>query len=421
MSRSRVFTLVALAVIAGAAALLLFGDGGGGSGGGGNQGWGGGGGGGPVAVRVAEVTHGPFVARADYVASLEARASADLYARSSGPVVALSADLGDRVNEGQVLARIDAAEERERLEQASANLRMAEATLTQRRSALQLATTNAERTGALYDQSLVSRQQQDAVQAELDAARAQVQLAEAQVEQARAARSAAEVELTNTRVVAPFDGLVGRRYLDLGDFAAANSPVMSVVDLSVIRTTVALPERDAALIAVGRPATVRVGSLPGQEFAGRVARVGAVFDPGSATTRAEIEVDNADRRLKPGMFATVSIALDEASEAPLVPAEAVLEEEGRSWVFLVETKELAEGAAEGPAEAAVQKVARRTPVRRLGTTADDRRVAVDGPLVAGDTVITLGHEALADGAAVRVAAPGEGAEADAAERAEVAE
>lgn len=415
MSRSRLFTFVAIALIAVAAAVLLFGDGGGSSAGGGT-GWDGGGASGPTAVRVAEVTYGRFVARAEYVATLEARASADLYARSSGPVVALAADLGDRVREGQVLARIDAAEERERLEQASANLRMAEATLTQRRSALRLAETNAARTGALYEQNLISRQQQDAVQAELDAARAQVQLAEAQVEQARAARSGADLQLANTRVVAPFDGLVGRRYLDLGDFAAANSPVMSVVDLSVIRTTVALPERDAALIAIGRPAAVRVGSLPGREFEGRVARVGAVFDPDSATTRAEIEVDNGDGQLKPGMFATVSIALDDASQAPLVPAEAVLEEEGRSWLFVVE-----ERAAEDPEGAAVRHVAQRVAVRRLGAAGGERRVAVDGPVEAGDTVITLGHEALADGAAVRIAAPDGDAGADELPRQEVGE
>jgi RND family efflux transporter MFP subunit len=332
--------------------------------------------------------------------------------------VEISADLGDRVREGHVLARIEPAEEEERLEQARANLRIAEAALTQRRASLRIAETTASRTAALFEQNLVSRQQNDAVEADLEGARAQVQLAEAQVAQVRSALSSAEVELAATRVVAPFDGVVGRRYLDRGAFAAANAPVMSVVDLSTIKTTIALPERDAPFVAVGQPATVRVGSLPGVDFAGRVARVGAIFDPDSATTRAEVEVENAEGRLKPGMFATVTIALDDESEALLVPQAAVLEEEGRSWVFVVNEKHGDEAAVAADEPTSPGLVAQRTEVHTLGTaldpdvpeenggSGDPARagwVAVDGSLEAGERVITLGHESLADGAAVRIA------------------
>jgi len=414
LTRSRLFTVAALAVIAIAAVVLLTGGGDDGSAAGGPAM---GGPRGSAAVTVAAVTPGPFVARAEYVGTLEARAQADLYARSSGPIVEITADLGDRVREGQVLARIEPAEERQRLEQARANLRIAEATLTQRGAALRIAETTAERTRALFEQNLVSRQQNDAVEADLDGARAQAQLAEAQVSQARAALSSAEVELDQTRVVAPFDGVVGRRYLDRGAFAAASSPVMSLVDLSTIKTTIALPERDAPYVVVGQPATVRVGSLPGVDFAGRVARVGAVFDPDSATSRAEVEVDNLDGRLKPGMFATVTIALDDEGDALLVPQKAVLEEGGRSWVFVVGEKRGGEaageanGGANGGAGVAAPGglVARRTEVRNLGTAVrgDENGgsgspavagwVAVDGALAVGQRVITLGHEALTVG------------------------
>lgn len=375
----------------------------------------GGGGRPPAVVRAAAIEEGPFVARAEYVGTLEARSSADLYARSSGPVVEINADLGDRVREGQVLARIEAAEERERIEQARANLRMAEATLSQRRSSLTIARTTAERTRALTEQNLLSRQQQDSVDAELEGARAQVELAEAQVAQVRSALSSAQVELAQTRVVAPFDGEIGRRYLDRGDFAAANSPLMSVVDLSIIKTTVSLPERDAASVTPGQAATVRVASLGDAELAARVARISAVFDPDSATTRAEIEVDNPDGRLKPGMFATVRIDLAEIPRALLVPTAAVLEEDGRSWLFRVEEVAAVAGdgsaeAGEGAAGGTAATVARRLEVRKLGTSADGSRVAVEGSdLAVGDRVVVLGHEGLSDGAAVSLAGPADAA------------
>ena len=370
----------------------------------------------PAVVRAAAVETGPYVARGEYVGSLEARNRADLYARSSGPIVEISADLGDRVREGQVLARIEPAEERERVQQARANLRMAEATLEQRRAALTIAETTARRTETLAEQSLVSRQQADSTDAELAGARAQVQLAEAQVEQVRSALSSAEVELDQTLVVAPFDGVVGRRYLDRGAFAAANSPVLSVVDLSTIKITVPVPERDAGKIELGQPATVRVGSIPGDGFAGRVARLGAVFDPDSATTRAEIEVDNPDGRLKPGLFATVSIAFDTGGSALLVPREAVLDEDGRSWVFVLaeaspmvaasEARAAGEdgnGDGSGDPSGATPLAARRLEVQVLGTSPDGGEMAVEGDLEPGQRVITLGHEALADGAPVVVA------------------
>ncbi len=360
----------------------------------------------PAVVAAAAAERGPFVERVELVGTLEARAAADLVVRSSGPVVSLAADVGDRVRKGQVLARIEPAEERQRVAQAQANLEAAEATLAQRRSAAEIAAATARRTAALFDEALVSSQQQDAAQAELAGAAAQVQLAQAQVAQARAALSAAGVELDQTLVVAPFDGVVGRRYLDVGAFAAQNSPVFQVADLSRIKTRVDLPERQAARVEVGQAATVTVPSLPGERFPARVARMSDVFDPQSNTTEAQVVVDDPDGRLKPGMFAQVTIALDRSDEALLVPAEAVVEDDGRSWVFVVEEKGAAGGAAAG---APVPAVARKRPVTVLGRSTEagggGRRLAVSGQLAAGDRVITLGHEALEDGAAIAVAAP----------------
>ena len=398
--KTRLYTLAAVAVAAIVAALLLFT-------GGDDQDAGASPFGSfarpPATVRAAAVERGPFVARAEYVGTLEAKATADLYARTSGPIVDITADIGDRVTQGQVLAVIESAEERERLEQSRASLRIAEATLEQRRSNLAIAETTAQRTQALFDQNLVSRQQADAVDAELAGARAQLSLAQAQVEQARAALSAAQVDVEQTRVVAPFDGVVGRRFLDLGGFAATNSPVMSVVDLSTIKTTVALPERDAAHVEIGQRATLTVGAYPGEEFPGRVARIGAVFDPDSGTARAEIEIDNPDGRLRPGTFGTITIALGDSQQALLVPEAAVLESEGRSYVFVLTEQVPGEGEA---SDLAPGLAARRVEVRPLGTASV--RAAVDGPLETGQRVITLGHENLADGAPVVLAESGPG-------------
>lgn len=380
-----------------------------------------GGGRGPTVVTVEEVTRGAFTPETVYVGTLEAETAADVATRSAGQLVEVRADVGDRVRRGEVLARVDAADERERIGQAQANLEMAQATLAQRRAALGIAETTAGRTAALFEENLVPRQQLDAIEAEVAGARAQVGVAEAQVAQARAALSAAQVALEQTLVVAPFDGVIGRRHVELGAFASQNDPVFQVADLSTIRVTVSLPERQAALVERGQPAVVEMRSLPGETFRGRVARVSDVLDPRSNTAEAQVELANPGARLKPGMFAQVTIALPGDAEALLVPVEAVVEADGRHWVFVAEKAgEAAAGAPPGAAPAAgppggspggsPSHVARRRPVEVLGR-ADGQR-AVTGDLAPGERVITLGHEGLTDGAAVEVAGEGPVREAE---------
>lgn len=372
----------------------------------------------PAVVSTAAVEQGAFTVDAEFVGALEARTSADLYARTSGPVVEVRADSGDRVREGQLLARIQPDEAEKRVEQSRAALRIAEATLSQRRANLQIARSTARRTESLFEQDLVSQQDYDAVQAERVGAEAQLELARAQIEQAQADLSSAELELSKTRVVAPFDGWIGRRYLDQGDFAATNRPVFSVVDLSMIETTISITERDAALIHVGQRARLTTGAFPGEVFEGRVARIASVFDPQTNTAEAEVEVANPDARLKPGMFGNVSVTYRTEPTALLVPASAVVEGEAASHLYVAERDSSGAGeeetatepagprpAAAGPAGGSAPGwVARRVAVTVLGSGADDTLAVEpqqpDDSLSVASQVVVLGQQELSDGAPI---------------------
>lgn len=378
----------------------------------------------PAAVTTAPVRQGSFTVDAQFVGVLEATSAAELYARSSGQVVEVHADSGDRVRAGQVLARIEPDEAEQQVQQARAALRMAEATLSQREANLEIARATADRTATLSEQDLLSQQDDDAARADLVGAEAQLELARAQIEQAKANLSAAELELRKTHVIAPFDGWVGKRYLDLGDLASTNRPVFSVVDLSIIETTISITEKDASHIDREQTAKVRTEAFPGRVFDGRVARIASVFDPETNTTEAEIEVVNPEALLKPGMFANVSVTYRTEPTALLVPASAVVETETERYLYLAEMPDRTEGGeAPGPrnaarassagdgraAEAASARgpswVARRVPVRLLGTgtgTEGLAAVEVEGTdaLDTDSRVIILGHERLADGAPV---------------------
>jgi RND family efflux transporter MFP subunit len=384
----------------------------------------------PAAVTAEAIRQGSFTVEAQFVGVLEATSSADLFARTSGQIVEVDADSGDPVRAGQILARIEPDEAEKAVEQARAALRIAEATLSQREANLEIARATAERTTALFDQDLVSQQDQDATRADLVGARAQLELAEAQIEQARANLSAARLELEKTRVVAPFDGYVGKRYLDLGDLASTNRPVFSVVDLSTIETTISITEKDSSHISRGQPATLRTEAYPDRVFEGEVARIASVFDPETNTTEAEVEVANPEALLKPGMFADVAVTYRTEPTALLVPSSAVVETETERYVYLVERApeggpggepagpRNAAGAGRGGREAAGAGgppgpawIARRVPVHVLGTGAETRSLTavevlrepgMDGAaeLAPGGKVIVLGHETLSDGAPV---------------------
>jgi membrane fusion protein (multidrug efflux system) len=391
--------------------------GGGGVARGGPGGPGGMGGFGPASVEVASVSRGDFVASAEFVGTLQARATADLYAKLNGQLLEMRVNTGDRVRAGQVLARIDPGELNERVDQARAAQRMAEATLGERRAALGIARSTAERTRALFEQQLVSQQQHDQAQAEMQGAAAQVQVAEASVSQARANVGAARAELEKALIVAPFSGVIGKRYLDKGAFAATNRPVFSVVDLSTIKTTVPLTEKDAARVRVGQAATVTLEADPTARFQGVVARIASVFDPNTNTTEAEVEIANADGRLKPGMFANVSIAFAVEPGALLVPRSAVVEDERDTFLFVAEKSAAPAplpGTPEEKGESRPSWTAKRVAVKRIGTGTDPKRdqVAIEGPVQPGQSVITLGQQELRDGAPVMIS----GARAASAER-----
>ncbi len=402
----------------------------------------------PASVTTAPVRQGSFTVDAHFVGTLEATSAADLYARTSGQIVEVHANSGDKVHAGQLLARIEPDEAEKAVLQSQAALRIAEATLSQRQANLEIAQATARRTRALFDQDLVSQQDQDSAQANLVGAKAQLDLAEAQIAQAEANLSGARLELSKTRVVAPFDGWVGKRYLDLGDLASTNRPVFSVVDLSIIKSTIPITEKDAGRIDRGQPATVRTDAFPGKVFEGHVARIASVFDPETNTTEAEVEVANPEATLKPGMFADVSVTYKTEPTALLVPSSAVVETENEHYVYLVERVAEQDGpraaaspggtpgasgrmgaaGGAGPGDGGAPTpavgprwVAHRVPVRVLGTGTSARDLSAievqsqleggggatgEAPVLdPGAHVIVLGQEGLADGAAVAITEP----------------
>jgi RND family efflux transporter MFP subunit len=290
----------------------------------------------PMTVELATVSRAPVSEAITVVGNLIGAATVEIVPKASGRLQTVNVRIGDPVRRGELIALVEDQEIRQQVKQAEASFEVARATIRQREADLQFAETNLDRSRNLYERQLLPRQTLDDAEARYQSASAQLDLARAQFDQARARLEELRINLGNTRIVSPVDGFVGKRNLDPGGYASANTPVASVVDIRYVRMVVNLVERDIRRIEAGVPADVEVDAYPGETFKGRVARVAPVLNPQTRTAEMEIEVPNPDFRLKPGMYARVHLTVAERDDALVVPRNALVDLDGRRGVFTLE-------------------------------------------------------------------------------------
>jgi RND family efflux transporter MFP subunit len=317
---------------AGGAAGATGGQGGGGRRGGGQGGFGGGSAG-PLTVEVATAKRQSLAQQITVVGNLIGEATVSVVPRAAGRLESVSVKMGDRVSRGQKIAQIENQDILEQVKQAEAAQQVSQATIRQREADLQLAQTNAERSRNLYERQLLPKQTLDDTESRYQSAIAQLDLARAQSNQTKARIDELRINLGNTAIVSPVNGFVSKRSIDPGAFASQNAPVVDVVDISRVRLTASIVEKDLKQLQVGDPTRVEVDAYPGEVFTGRIARVSPVLDPSTRTAPIEIEIPNGDFRLKPGMYARVGITTNTKRDSLVVPANAVIDLGGRRGVF----------------------------------------------------------------------------------------
>jgi HlyD family secretion protein len=304
--------------------------GGGGFGGGGFRG---GGARGPLTVELAKAYRTPLAQEITVVGNLIGDATVSVVPRTAGRLQELSVKLGDRVNRGQRIAKIEDFEIVEQVKQAEAAQEVAMATIRQREADLQLAETNVERSRSLFERQLLPKQTLDDNEARYQASLAQLDLARAQNTQSKARLDELRINLSNTVITSPVNGFVAKRNVDPGAFVSQQAPIADVVDITRVRLVANVVEKDLKELESGNDASVEVDAFPGEKFTGRIARVSPVLDPATRTAPIEIEIPNPTFRLKPGMYARVGITTQTKKEAMVLPSSAVVDLGGRRGVF----------------------------------------------------------------------------------------
>jgi RND family efflux transporter MFP subunit len=254
--------------------------------------------------------------------------SATIYARQSGYIAERRVDIGAKVKAGDVLAVIAAPEVNDQLVQARAQLVQMQAALKQAEAARALATATDKRTAALVAQGWQSQQQGDQDRANLQTQTAGVNVAQANIAAQQAQVARLEEQQGYTQVVAPFDGVITQRSIDTGNLVTADSTsgtaLFSIAHTDVLRVQIYVPQDASMGLKEGVIADVTVPEVPGRIFHGRVARMADALQAGTRTMLVEVDIDNADNALTPGIYCTVTFEVPRANPVMEIPSEALI-------------------------------------------------------------------------------------------------
>ncbi len=345
----------------------------------------------------------------------------ELYPKVSGYLEKIFVEMGDSVRQGQVIAQIDRAEFVQKVREVEAKvaqakaaadeieagtrseeIRQAEEAVKQAQSRFDNARTTRQRMEALYNRQIISKKDFDNADTECTVCEAQLSASQERLKQLRdgarrevregswakvkemeAILAQEQIRLQNTQIVAPFSGEIVRRNVDNGALLSPSTPVVTLIHLETLKVMANVLEKDVGLVRVGMKAKILTDAYPEKPFEGTVVRINKALDLATRTLQAEINIPNPGHLLKPGMFAKIQMILKEEPNALTIPREAVLQQDGKDFVFAVEGSQ-----------------AFRKPVI-TGIEQEDLIEIVEG-VKEGDKIVVRGQESLRDRSAVRI-------------------
>jgi RND family efflux transporter MFP subunit len=253
---------------------------------------------------------------------------ATIRARATGYISERLVDLGNKVHKGDLLAVIASPELDKQLSQAKVQLAQNEASLKQAQAIAELGRVTNNRTATLVKEGWSTLQKGDEDRLNLAAQTASMAAAEAQLGAQREVVGRLEKLVGFERVVAPFDGVITARNIDVGSLvtadAAAGTPLFSMARTDTLRIQVYVPQSAYFGVADGDPAKVIVPDLPGRSFEGRVARSARVLSDATRTILTEVDVDNHDGALTAGLYCLVRFEAHRKNSVIRIPSTAVI-------------------------------------------------------------------------------------------------
>lgn len=280
-----------------------------------------------AAGDIARVTRRTFARRVVLNGSLDPFVESTVKAAVGGQVRRVLVREGEPVRQGAVVLQLDTADTQARVEAAVADQ-------AERRARRDIAARNLDSNRELLNRGFISRNAFDQLVSNLEASSAALRWADAQVRLAQQA-------LADAVVRAPMNGIVARRLVNEGERVSVDAALLQLVDISRIELKGSIPVSDAAHAAPGQIVRFHVDGFGTREFVGTVVRINPVAEAGSRVVKVFVAVSNDDAVLRGGMFAQGAVQLSGGESVLSVPASAVFEEAGQSYLFAIDAQRLA--------------------------------------------------------------------------------
>lgn len=319
----------------------------------------------PQTVATTKAVTSDWQAQIEAVGSLRAVSGADLSLELAGVVAEIAFQSGDDVEKGKVLLRLNNQDDVAKLKSLQAQADLSKVT---------------------YDRDVKQLKAKAVSQAVVDTDEANLRNFRAQVDQ--------QQQIVDKKVLeAPFAGRLGIRQVDLGQYLAAGTTIVTLQALTPIYVDFLLPQQSLDEVKVGQPVKVKVDTYPKKSFSGRVSSINSKVETGSRNVQVRATLDNTEHNLLPGMFATVDIDSGAPQRLVTLPQTAITYNAYGSVAYIVDDK------GKGP-DGKPQLVARQTFVTTGATRGD--QVAILKGIKDGDTVVVAGQMKLRNGISVLV-------------------
>jgi len=329
----------------------------------------------PVGTEVVQPGNGGFATSVNIPGELQAFQQVDLYAKVTGFVQKILVDVGSNVAQGQLLAVLEAPEMKAQISAAASRLKAQEAVYLASSATYERLAETSKTPGTIATN-------------DLDIARAKQQADLAQLEAAKAAFREVSDMQNYLEIRAPFSGNITARNVSPGAYVGpsgkgSEAPLFSLVQQNKLRLVVNLPETYTGILDKSEMITFTVHSLPGETFSGRISRNAGALDTRLRSQRVEIDVENGNKKLLPGMVTNVTLPLSGSTKALSVPYTAVLNSTTGVYVIKVENGK----AAWVPVSTGIS---------------NDSVVLVTGPVSASDVLVKYASEEIRNGQEVKV-------------------
>jgi RND family efflux transporter MFP subunit len=280
------------------------------------------------SLRVATVVANPAMVSVSLPATTAAFAQANIYARATGYIGKRNVDIGDRVKQGDLLVELAVPELDDQIFQNESTLKQLRSALDQAQAAMKLDQVTWDRDRPLVHEGWVTQQQGTIDVQTLKAQAAAVALAQNNVTAQEKLLMMLRQDRNYALVVAPFDGVITQRNVDVGSLVQGNANtgtfMFEIMGRDVIRVFVYVPQDAAIGVAPGVGAILRVPEMPNREFPGKVTRIADALQTGTRTLLTEIDIRNPDFALAPGLYGTVELEIPRKAPSFVVPAEALI-------------------------------------------------------------------------------------------------